>query len=79
MGVRNSRPRTSTNHIFVKYNGQQFMLITGSFQTKNILYSTKKKLLSGKLLIPDVETGPLNTILITCSKKSDGGLTFGKL
>ena len=77
MAVRNSRPRTQTNHIFVKHNNQLFMLETGSFQTKAIIYSTKKKLLAGKIEIPILENPKnLGTILITCSKLNEGGLKF---
>ena len=74
MAVRNSTCRDSKNYIFANYNGQRYMLITGSFQTKPIIYSTRKKLLSGKLSIPQDVNG--KTILITCSKQEDGGLKF---
>lgn len=60
--------RTSTNHIFAKYNNQRFMLCTGSFQTKEILYRTRKKLLSGKIEIPIFDNPKNKAILITCSK-----------
>ncbi len=77
MAVRNSTSRTTTNYIFAKYDGQSFMLTLGSFQTKDILYSTRKKLLGGKIEIPKLEkTANKTTILITCSKQSDGGLKF---
>lgn len=69
MSVRNSRPRTQTNHIFAEYNNQRIMLCLGSFQTKEILYSTRKKLLSGKIEIPILDNPKnLTTIMITCSK-----------
>ena len=77
MSVRNSIPRTQTNFIFVKHNNQRFMLQTGDFQVKSIVYSTKKKLLAGKIEIPLIENPKnLDTILITCSKKNEGGLKF---
>jgi hypothetical protein len=77
MAVRNSRPRTQTNYIFVKHNNQRFMLQTGAFQVKAIVYSTKKKLLAGKIEIPVIENPKnLDTILITCSKSNEGGLKF---
>ncbi len=61
--------RTQTNHIFAKYKNQRFMLCTGPFQTKAILYSTRKKLLSGKIEIPILDNPKnLDAILITCSK-----------
>ena len=67
MAVRNSTSRTSKNYIFADYNGQRFMLCLGSFQTKQILYSTRKKLLEGKIELPELDN--INrTILITCSK-----------
>ena len=73
MSVRKRIARTSTNHIFVDYNGQSYMLETGSFQTKAIVYETKKKLLSGKLTMPDIgEKRGLGTILIICSRGKDG-------
>ena len=53
------------------------MLQVGAFQTKAIVYSTKKKLLSGMIQIPQIENPKsLETILITCSKAADGGLKF---
>ena len=53
------------------------MLQTGSFQTKAIVYSTKKKLLAGKIEIPLIENPKnLDTILITCSNSNEGGLKF---
>ncbi len=77
MAVRNSRPRTSTNHVSVTYNNQRYMLWCGSFQTMAIVYATKKKLLAGKIEIPFIENPKnLSTILITCSKKNEGGLKF---
>lgn len=77
MAVRNSRPRTQTDHIFVNYDGKRFMLTVGSFQTKDILYATKKKLEAGKIEVPTLDNHKnLSTILITCSKKEDGGLKF---
>lgn len=70
MATRNSRPRTSTNHIFAEYNSQRFMIDIGPFQTKAIIYSTRKKLLAGKIEIPKIDNPKgLNTILITCCKK----------
>jgi hypothetical protein len=77
MAARNSRPRTQTNYIFVKHNNQRFMLQAGAFQVKAIVYSTKKKLLAGKIEIPLFENPKnLDTILITCSKANEGGLKF---
>jgi hypothetical protein len=77
MATRNSRPRTQTDYIFANYNNQRFMLQVGAFQTKAIVYSTKKKLLSGMIQIPQIENPKsLETILITCSKAADGGLKF---
>lgn len=68
MAVRNSRPRQSKDYVFADYNGQRFMLVTGSFQTMAIVYYTRKKLLQGKLNIPIVENPKnLTTMLITCS------------
>jgi len=53
------------------------MLQTGAFQVKAIVYSTKKKLLAGKIEIPLFENPKnLDTILITCSKANEGGLKF---
>jgi hypothetical protein len=53
------------------------MLDTGAFQTKSIVYSTKKDLLNGKIEIPKIENPKnLSTILITCCKKDEGGLKF---
>jgi hypothetical protein len=63
-------------YTFVQYDGQRFMLRTGPFQPKSILYQTKKKLLSGKIDVPTLSLGEFLTILITCSKLKDGGLTF---
>ena len=74
MAVRNSRPRIQTDHIFAEYNHQRFMLCLGSFQTKEILYSTRKKLLTGKIEIPTINNPQGKTILITCSKED--GLKF---
>ena len=75
MGVRNSRPRTETNYIFAEYNGKHFMLFVGVFQTKAIIYETRKKLLNGKIEIPVLENPKnLTTILITCSRED--GLKF---
>jgi len=69
MSVRNTTSRTSTNYIFANYNNQRFMLTIGRFQTKSILYSTRKKLLLGKIEIPVLDNPKnLTTILITCSK-----------
>lgn len=77
MAVRNSRPRTQSNHISVTYNGQRFMLLVGDFQSKQIIYSTKKKLLEGKIEIPKLDNPKnLSCILITCAKKNEGGLKF---
>lgn len=77
MAVRNSRPRTQTDHIFSQYDGKRFMLTTGSFQSKAIIYTTNKKLLAGKIEIPYLDNPKcLTTILIICSKKEDGGLKF---
>jgi hypothetical protein len=73
MAVRRPTSRTSTNHIFVEYNGQRFMLESGAFQTKSIIYRVKKKLLSGKLSIPNLgEKRGVRTILITCSTGKNG-------
>ena len=44
------------------------MLCLGSFQTKEILYSTRNKLLKGKIEIPILENPKNQTILVTCSK-----------
>ena len=75
MAVRNSRPRTSTNYIFAEYNSKRFMLTTGAFQTKEIIYETRKKLLKGKIQVPNLENPKnLTTILITCSRED--GLKF---
>jgi len=68
MAVRNSRPRTQDNYIFVNYNGQRFMLQAGSFETKDIIYGIKKKLLRGKIEIPLLQNPRNLTILITCNK-----------
>ena len=77
MAVRNSRPRTQTNYIFVEHNGKRFMLQTGAFQVKAIIYQTKKKLLDGKIEIPVIDNPKnLDTILITCCKVNEGGLKF---
>jgi hypothetical protein len=77
MAARSSRPRTQTDYIFVNYNNQRFMLQAGSYQSKSIIYSVKKKLLAGKIEIPELEKPKsLNTILITCCKVSEGGLKF---
>ena len=77
MATRNSRPRTQINHIFVNYNNKRFMLEVGSFQVKSIVYSIKKKLLSGKLdyIINQINNGD-RTILINCVKQIDGDLKF---
>jgi hypothetical protein len=77
MAVRNSRPRTQDDYIFANYNEQRFMLNIGAFQTKAILYSTRKRLLNGKIEIPNMDNPKkLGTILITCCKKDEGGLKF---
>ncbi len=77
MAVRNQQTRTSTNYIFVKYNNQDFMLKIGAFQTMAVVYSTKRKLLSGKIEVPFIDNPKnLKTILITCSKENEGGLKF---
>jgi hypothetical protein len=77
MATRNSRPRTQDNHIFVDYNNKRFMLEVGAFQVKSIVYSIKKKLLSGKLdyIINKINNGD-RTILINCVKQIDGDLKF---
>ena len=49
-------------------HNQRFMLCLGSFQTKEILYSTRNKLLKGKIEIPILENPKNQTILVTCSK-----------
>jgi hypothetical protein len=74
MAVRNSRPRVQCDYIFADYKEQRFMLCLGSFQTKGILYTTRKKLLDGKIEIPFIENPQGKTILITCSKED--GLKF---
>jgi hypothetical protein len=53
------------------------MLEVGSFQVKSIVYSIKKKLLSGKLdyIINQINNGD-KTILINCVKQIDGDLKF---
>ena len=69
MAVRNSTARTTKNYLSVTYEGQNFMLTLGDFQTKSILYSTKKKLINGKIDIPNMENPKnLSCIQITCTK-----------
>jgi hypothetical protein len=70
-------PRTQKNYLSVKYKNQHFVLQVGNFQTKSIIYTIKQKLLAGKIEIPFIQNPKnLNTILITCYKKSDGDLQF---
>lgn len=69
MGARNKKSRASRNYMFANFNGQRFMLETGPFQTMNVVYKTKKKLLAGKLSIPNMpDRGSRTTILITCGE-----------
>ena len=76
MAIRRPTSRTSTNHIFVSHNEQKFMLELGYFQTKSILYRVKKKILSGKLIVPNLgEKKGMGYILITCST-GENGLKF---
>lgn len=64
-------PRSSRNYCFAQYNNQRFMFRIAPMSTKSNMYYIRKKLLAGKLSIPEMPPCPpnsTNTILITCGK-----------
>ena len=74
MSVRRPTARKQISEIFTNYNGMRFMICKEYIVPKAKMYSTRKRLLAGKLNIPVFNNPKNKTILITC--KEDKILDF---
>lgn len=79
MAVRNQHSRQSTNTVSMNINGIFITLIQkDSTVGKQYLYYIKKRILSGKIVIPSIEekTGISPFLLGYCHKENKNGVEF---
>ena len=67
MAVRNQKSRQSKNYIIEKIDGVIYYIEPNIYQSKRLVYSAKKKLQSGKLVIPSELKDTGKTVLVICN------------
>lgn len=67
MAVRNQNSRQSRNHTIAEINGVNYYIQLGSFQTKDVVYTAKKRLIDGKISAPKEMIKSSRTILVMCN------------